>query len=180
MQQIESLVHKIEGLTDDEARASALELVQLLMEFHGKGLERLMEVIAETGATGYTIFDNCAKDQLVGSLLLLYGLHPLPLETRVAQALDKVKPYLDSHGGNVELIGITDGVVRLRMNGSCKSCPSSAVTLKLSIEEAIYNAAPDVVRIEAEGVQEQQSAVPAFVQIARSSGNGTSRTAKSG
>ncbi len=112
---------------------------------------------------------NFAADDLVGSLLLLYGQHPLPLETRVTQALDKVRPYLDSHGGNVELLGITDGVVRLRMQGSCKSCPSSAMTLKLAIEEAIYAAAPDVVAIEAEGVAEQPSAT-GFVQIGKSHG----------
>ncbi|MGI9168241.1 MAG: NifU family protein [Pyrinomonadaceae bacterium] len=149
-----------------------LETVQALMEFHGAGLERLMKIVAEAGDAGYAVFDNFARDDLVGSLLLLYGLHPLPLETRVTKALDKVRPYLDSHGGNVELLGIADGVDRLRMQGSCKSCPSSAMTLKLAIEEGIYAAAPDVVAIEAEGVAEQPSAT-GFVQIGKSPGNGT-------
>ncbi|MDT4953889.1 MAG: hypothetical protein QOJ02_2027 [Acidobacteriota bacterium] len=171
MQQVEGLIRKIENLPDVEARASALELVQSLMDFHGAGLDRLMEIVAEAGEPGYAIFDNFARDGLVGSLLLLYGLHPVPLETRVTQALEKVRPYLDSHGGNVELIGITDGTVRLRLQGSCKSCPSSSMTLKLAIEEAIYEAAPDVVAIEAEGVTEQP-APTGFVQIGKSNGNG--------
>ena len=166
MEQVEGLIRRIENLPDPTARAAALALVQALMEFHGAGLERLMEIVAEAGDSGYAVFDNFAADDLVGSLLLLYGLHPLPIETRVTKALEKVRPYLDSHGGNVELLAITDGVVRLRMQGSCKSCPSSAMTLKLAIEEAIYAAAPDVVAIEAEGVAEQPSAT-GFVQIGK-------------
>ncbi len=169
MDKIEGLIRKIETLPDPEARASAVALVQALMEFHGAGLERLMEIIAESGEGGYAVFDRFAADDLVSGLLLLYGLHPLPLETRVTQALDKVRPYLDSHGGNVELLGITDGVVRLRMQGSCKSCPSSSMTLKLAIEEAIYAAAPDVLTIEAEGVEEQAPVSKSgFVQIGKS------------
>ena len=184
MEKIEGLIRKIETLPDPEARASAVALIQALLEFHGGGLERMMEIIAESGEGGYAVFDRFAADDLVGSLLLLYGLHPLPLETRVTQALDKVRPYLDSHGGNVELLGITDGVVRLRMQGSCKSCPSSSLTLKLAIEEAIYAAAPDVVNIEAEGVEEQAPvAKSGFVQIGKSTpsngnGNGNHRAVK--
>ncbi|HEX8772751.1 MAG TPA: NifU family protein [Pyrinomonadaceae bacterium] len=173
MQQVEGLIRRIENLPDPAARASALELVQALMDFHGAGLDRLMEIVAEAGEAGYAIFDNFARDELVGSLLLLYNLHPVPLETRVMQALDKVRPYLDSHGGNVELIGISDDVVRLRLQGSCKSCPSSSMTLKLAIEEAIMAAAPDVVAIEAEGAAEQPSAPTGFVQIGKLNGGGS-------
>lgn len=164
MEKIESLIQKVEQFADPEAKATAIALMQALMEFHGAGIERMMEIVADSERGAAPIFDSFGKDQVVSSLLLLYGQHPLPLEVRVTQALDKVRPYLDSHGGNVELLEIADGVVRLRMQGSCKSCPSSAMTLKLAIEEAIYAAAPDVVNIEAEGVQEQVS--PAgFVQI---------------
>jgi Fe-S cluster biogenesis protein NfuA/nitrite reductase/ring-hydroxylating ferredoxin subunit len=170
MEQVEGLIRKIENLPDPAARATSLELVQALMEFHGAGLERLMEIVAQAGEPGYAVFDNFAADDLVGSLLLLYGLHPLTLDARVTKALDKVRPYLDSHGGNVELLGITDEVVHLRMQGSCKSCPSSAMTLTLAIEEAIYAAAPDVVAIEAEGVAEEPVAT-GFVQIGKSTGN---------
>jgi Fe-S cluster biogenesis protein NfuA len=169
--QIEELIRRIENLPDPAARSSAIELVTALMEFHGASLERLMEIVAEAGDPGYSIFDKFAGDNVVGSLLLLYGLHPLSLESRVTQALDKVRPYLDSHGGNVELLGINEGVVRLRMRGSCKSCPSSSMTLKLAIEEAIYAAAPDIVSIEAEGVAEQPSQT-GFVQIGKTQSNG--------
>jgi Fe-S cluster biogenesis protein NfuA/nitrite reductase/ring-hydroxylating ferredoxin subunit len=181
MEKIEGLIQKIEQLADPEAKATAIALMQALMEFHGAGIERMMELVADSESGAGSIFDSFAKDQVVSSLLLLYGQHPLPLEVRVTQGLDKVRPYLDSHGGNVELLDIVDGVVRLRMQGSCKSCPSSAMTLKLAIEEAIYAAAPDVVNIEAEGVQEQSSPT-GFVQIggagSRKNGKGQSSDGK--
>jgi len=151
IEQIEELVQRIEDLSDPNARTNTLALVQALMDFHGEALDRLMEIVASQGEQGYLIFNKFGKDELVSNLLLLYGLHPLPLEERIAQALEKVRPHLDSHGGNVELLSITDGVVRLRLEGTCRGCPSSAETLKLAIESAIYSAAPDVVSIEAEG-----------------------------
>jgi nitrite reductase/ring-hydroxylating ferredoxin subunit len=67
----------------------------------------------------------------------------------------------------VELLGLEDGVVRLRMQGSCDGCPSSAMTLKLAIEEAIYEAAPDITGIEVEGVVEQPSP-KGLVQLGKS------------
>lgn len=166
MEKIEGLIRTIEDVSDPAVRTSAIALVQAVMEFHGNGLDKMMEIIANSGEVGYAIFDDFAADEQIGSLLLLYGLHPLTIEERVSQALTKVRPYLDSHGGNVELIDIRDGVVKLRMEGSCKSCPSSAMTLKLAIEEAIYAAAPDVVAIEAEGVS-AVAAPTGFVQIGR-------------
>jgi Fe-S cluster biogenesis protein NfuA/nitrite reductase/ring-hydroxylating ferredoxin subunit len=167
IQRIDELVRQVETMADAEARAIAVELLQSLMELHGAGLDRMMQISAQTGEAGQAIIDGFARDELVRGLLLLYGLHPVALETRVMQALDKVRPYLHSHGGNVETLGIEDGVVRLRLEGSCKSCPSSSMTLKLAIEEAIYEAAPDVVAIEAEGVAEQRPAPSGFVPLER-------------
>lgn len=171
MQRVETLVRALDTWPDPVMRAQAVDLVQSLMDLHGTALARMTDIIAESGPTGRTIFDNFARDGLVGSLLLLYGLHPVELETRVRQALDNVRPYLRSHGGNVELLGIVDGVVRLRLQGSCQSCPSSSMTLKLSIEEAIYEAAPDVIAIEAEEMAEPP-APAGFVQIGRKASYG--------
>ncbi len=151
MERIESLLREVEQVPDPTARARTREIVQAILDLHGAGLERMLEHIAAAGDAGLALIGSLAQDDLVGSLLLLYGLHPLDVETRVRQALDKVRPYLRSHGGNVELLGVAGGVVRLRMEGSCDGCPSSAATLKLSIEEAIYDKAPDVTAIEVEG-----------------------------
>jgi Fe-S cluster biogenesis protein NfuA/nitrite reductase/ring-hydroxylating ferredoxin subunit len=122
------------------------------MELHGAALDRILATIRRHGEPGAAIVDQLARDDLVASTLLLYDLHPQDLETRVRSALDKTRPYLQSHGGNVELLGIDEsGSVRLRMQGSCHSCPSSSVTLKLAIQQAIHEAAPDVTGIVVEG-----------------------------
>jgi len=175
MQRVEELVEAIETWADPNLRAKAVELVQALMDFHGAGIDRMMEITAEAGAAGYAIFDDFAKDDLVGNMLLLYGLHPLDLETRVVQALDKVRPSLNLHEGGVELLGINDGIVHLSLQGNCDGCASSAATLKHTIEEAIYAAAPDVAAIEVEGVVmplSTQKIGNGFVQIEKSNGNG--------
>ena len=165
---IEGLIRDIERMAEPTARNTATALVQALLDLHGTGLNRMMELIYQTGAAGQTIIDQLGQDDLVGSLLILHGLHPLDLETRIRQALERVRPYLGSHGGNVELLGITaEGVVRLRLEGSCHGCPSSEVTLKYAIEDEIYKIAPDVTAIRVEGAVERPPARPAgFIPVA--------------
>jgi Fe-S cluster biogenesis protein NfuA len=159
LERLEVLIQDIEELPDPTARAHARELVQSILGFHGMALARLLDRIAEIGEPGRVLLDALAADQPVSSLLLLYGLHPHDLESRVEQALERIRPYLRSHGGNVELLGISEGVVRLRMLGSCNGCPSSSLTFKLAIEDAIYAAAPDAVALEVEGVAATADAV---------------------
>jgi Fe-S cluster biogenesis protein NfuA len=164
IQKIEGLVHKLETIADPNARACAQELMQALMDLHGAGLERMMEIAWQMKEPGNAIIDDFARDELVASLLLLYGLHPLDLETRVQQALDKVRPYLRSHSGQVELLGVKDGAVRLRLESSGKGCGSTTTTLKSAIEEALYEAAPDMTGLEIEEAREQASS-PGLVQL---------------
>ena len=140
----------VDALGDPKARDTATELVQALLELYGEGLSRVVSHVARRDGDG-ALAGDLAADELVSHLLLLHGLHPVPLEARVRDALEEMRPYLDSHGGDVRLLGVQDGVVRLQLQGTCSGCPSSAVTLKHGIEEAIHRAAPDVERIEAEG-----------------------------
>ena len=153
---METLLEQIETLKDPYARSKAAEVVGVLLDLYGDGLARMMDLVYETGND--KAFESFARDELVSHLLLLHGLHPLDVETRVVQALEEVRPYLQSHGGNVEFLGVEGGVARLRMQGSCDGCPSSAMTLKLAIEEAVLKAAPDLDGIEAEGVAEAKPA----------------------
>lgn len=150
---MEALLGKIEALEDPNARSKAAEVVGVLLELYGEGLARMMNAVAESDERE-KLFERFAEDELIAHLLLLHGLHPVSVEARVLRALDEVRPYLESHGGNVELLGIENGVARVRMEGSCHGCPSSAATLKLAIEEAVQKAAPDLEGIEAEGVTE--------------------------
>ncbi len=144
----------------EEFRTSALpdvteraeELVELLVDLYGTGLQRFVELLAEE-PDGPDVLRRLATDDLVGSLLVLHDLHPDDTETRVLAALDKVRPYLGSHAGGVTYLGIDEeGVVQLRLEGSCDGCPSSLVTVKMAIEGAINEAAPEIVRVEVEGV----------------------------
>jgi len=156
-ERIEELLEQVEQLPDATARETALELVQGLLDLYGEGLARIVGHVAE-GDDG-TLADALAGDELVAHLLLLHGLHPVPLERRVRGALDEVRPYLETHGGDVALLGVEEGVVRLQLQGSCSGCPSSAVTLKLAVEESIHKAAPDVTEIVA------VDAPPALIQL---------------
>lgn len=133
------------------ARARAEELVGCVSDLYGAGLGRVLDILHESGRLDDELLAAFAADDLVASLLLVHDLHPYDVETRISQALDTVRPYLGSHGGDVELLGIDDdGVVRLRLLGSCDGCPSSSVTLQLAVEGAVEAAAPEMTRIEVE------------------------------
>jgi Fe-S cluster biogenesis protein NfuA len=165
-QQIESLIREAEALSDPDLRAKVVALVRSLMDFHAAGLERLMEIIADSGDPGRAIFDGFARDNLVANLLMLYGLHPLDFETRVRQALDKVRPSLNAQGVSVELLGSADGVVRLRLSEGPHARRSSMLAHKAIIEGAILEAAPDVIGIQVEGAAARQTPV-SFVPLTR-------------
>lgn len=139
LERIEGLLGKVEACPDPAMRETARELVRELLDFHRAGLERMVELATS---------EQLATDPKVAPLLLLHGLHPEAMEKRVERALEKVRPYLESHGGSVELVGVEEGRVRLRLQGSCDGCPSSAATLKGAIEEAVVAAAPDAAGIE--------------------------------
>jgi Fe-S cluster biogenesis protein NfuA/nitrite reductase/ring-hydroxylating ferredoxin subunit len=149
-ERIDSLLSAL-GTAGPVAQQRGEDLVALVTNLYGAGLERLLDVLANAGRLDAMALDALAADELVSGLLLVHGLHPYDVTTRVAAALDSVRPYLGSHGGDVELLGIDDvGVVRLRFLGTCDSCPSSTVTLQLAVEGAIQAAAPEVTAIQVE------------------------------
>ncbi len=144
IERVEGLLEELESVADPAARDVALEAVQAVLELYGAGLERILDRVG--GSDARTLVD----DELVEHLLLLHGLHPVAVEERVRAALDNVRPYLGSHGGDVELVRVSDGVAVVRMQGSCEGCPASAMTLKLAIEDAVLKNVPDVERVEAQ------------------------------
>jgi Fe-S cluster biogenesis protein NfuA len=155
LQRLDALLGETERAADPASRVRLQEIVQAILSLHATALDRLLEHVADEGVGGKRILDACIGDGVVAGLLLLHGLHPLDAEARVQQALDEVRPYLRSHGGNVEFLELRDGVVRLQLHGSCNHCPSSTVTMQQTVEETIYNKAPEVTDIEVEGMPEQ-------------------------
>ncbi len=161
---LEGLLHDLENAGDPVVREKALEAVQTLMEFHGAGIARIVELIAKTGTAGEQLLTDLAGDELVSSLLLLYGLHPSDFDSRVRQAIDKARPAIRQHGGTLELISITDGAVKVQVERSGHGCGSTAGKMKAAIEEAIFNLAPEVTAIEIEGLT-PPSASNGFVPV---------------
>ncbi len=145
-------------LAPKDAHSAAEELVSLLTELYGAGLERTLEIVHDTsGERADAIFSSLAADKLVASLLILHGMHPQSVEERVQAALEKVRPYLKSHEGDIEILRISEGVVHLRLAGSCHGCPSSFATVKLTIETAILEAAPEISEVRAQGLSAAES-----------------------
>ena len=162
-ERIEELLATLRS-TSGRAADAAEELVRLLLALYGDGLGHIMDALAAEGAAGEAVRDRLLADPLVESLLLLHDLHPLDVDTRVQRALDRVRPYLGSHAGGVEYLGTgPDGVARLRLEGSCHGCPSSTVTVRLAIEGAVQDAAPEVTEVVVEGMTEPPG--PPLLQI---------------
>jgi hypothetical protein len=115
-------------------RTSTQQLVQSILDLHGLGLERLLDIVRRAPAAGPALLDELGRDPLVGQLLLLHSLHPLPLDARVRQALDAVRHVLGAKHADVELVSVVDGIVRLRLLGGPEQ--------KAAVERAVLDAAP--------------------------------------
>ena len=170
LERVEQLTAAIEASADPFLRGTVDELVSTIMELYGEGLARIFGELAESGEEELLL--RLAGDGVIGSLLLIHDLYPMPLEARVEEALASVRPYMESHGGDVELLRLEDGVAHLKLIGHCHGCPASAATLELAIKEALEEAAPDLLGLEVEGVAE---AKPLRKPLAVISAGGRSR-----
>jgi Fe-S cluster biogenesis protein NfuA len=155
IQRIGGLVQEIESIADPAIRAATKDLVQSLMDLHGAALEKTLEIVAEAGETGMNIIDRLGRDSLVSSVLILYGLHPEELESRVVKAVDRVRQQLRKQGCEVELLGVNDGAIRLRVEAGSHTCSSTAKTVQATLETAMYDAAPDLTALVIEGLEEK-------------------------
>lgn len=155
MTRIGELMQEMESIADPAVRAAATGLVKAIMDLHGTALERELEIVAEAGEPGMEIIDRLGRDSLVSGVLVLYGLHPEHVETRVAKAVERIRPQLRKQGCEVELLDAAEGVVRLRLDAGPHTCGSTAKTMQATLEAAIYDAAPDLVSLVMEGLEEK-------------------------
>ncbi len=151
---IGELVRKTESLLDPAARAVAIDLVQAVMDLHASALERILELAARESPSG-NLTGAMSSDDLVSGILVLHGLHPDDLETRVRRTLQKLRVYFDSRGAGIELIGFKGEALQLRFVGSR---PGAGTAAKQLIEDAIYEAAPEIATLTIEGIEERQDA----------------------
>ncbi|MDO8210305.1 NifU family protein [Conexibacter sp. CPCC 206217] len=151
VERVQELTEQLEQIGDPFARDCADQLATAIVQLYGEGLERIFAALSEPGIGVEELRERLVGDGVVASLLLIHDLYPVDLDTRVREALDTVLPYLESHGGGIELLGIEDGVARLRLRGSCDGCAASAATLEAAVEQALQEAAPDLRGIDVEG-----------------------------
>jgi len=170
-ERIEKLLDELRAMAGPSTWPRVDELMRLVVELYGAGLARFVNLL-DADLTIDALRERVLEDELLASLPLLHGLHPEDTAARVARALDRVRPYLGSHGGDVAVVEVNEaaGMVKLRLHGSCGGCPSSALTVKLTVESAILEFAPEISRIEVEGVTEHQH--PLNSMIAKSHVNG--------
>ncbi|MGH2918547.1 MAG: NifU family protein [Solirubrobacteraceae bacterium] len=152
VERVQELLGSLDEIADPVAQQRVQELIGTVLELYGAGLERVLGILDDAGDDALGIRQALLDDGVVSSLLLIHGLYPISLEERVMEALDSVRPFLASHGGNVEFLGVDEGVARLRLEGSCNGCPASAATLENALKEAIDATAPDLLGLEVEGV----------------------------
>ena len=162
---VQDLQARLDAAPDPVTRELAEQLVSAVVQMYGGGLEQILEALFAAGEPGEQIAVGLAKDPLVATLLLIHDLHPVPLADRVQGALESVRPYMESHGGNVELLSLERGVARIRLKGSCSDCSASSVTLELAIKQALEEAAPDLEGLEVEGVTVQTAGGPGLPMV---------------
>jgi Fe-S cluster biogenesis protein NfuA len=149
---VQELQEQLDSAGDPATRELAEELVSAVVQMYGAGLERIVDSLLAAGEEGRRLAVALAEEEQVAALLMIHDLHPVPLLERVQGALEQVRPYMESHGGNVELLALEQGVARIGLRGSCSSCAASTVTLELAIKKALEQAAPDLEGLEVEGM----------------------------
>lgn len=160
-ERVEQLLDRIAEL-EPRAAEAADDLVRALVQLYGAGLQT---VVAALEGRAPEVLAELADDPLVAGLLSLHDLQPRALRDRVEAALDGIRPMLEGHGGDVTLLGVADDVVHLRLEGTCNGCGASQSTLENAVEAAVRAAAPEVDRLEVEGVVPPPDATDGLIPL---------------
>jgi Fe-S cluster biogenesis protein NfuA len=151
---IEELVRNIDSVADPAVRSEVKELVQALMDLHAGAFERVLEIAAKAGEAGSRIIDSLGRDELTGSVLVLYDLNPEPFEARVKRGVEKARQTLAKRGAEAGLLAIEEGTVRVHVKTGGHSCGSTTEDLKKSVRDAVFTAAPDATDVLVEGLDQ--------------------------
>lgn len=147
---IAELAEALMAHDDAHVVGTAEELLDWIDVFHANGLGRMVEMVREW--RGDILLESFAVDPVVGTLLDAYGLGGADVaeiaRIAVQAALGEVRPYLHSHGGDMEVVSLEDGVVRLKLHGSCDGCTAADATIIERVETALQQHWGDFRRIE--------------------------------
>jgi hypothetical protein len=140
---IQQLLDEVRDLSPSPAWERVEELMQRLLAMQGEALARLLAHARACGADG-TLDARMASDDLLSSLLLLHGLHPVPARERVLRAMEELRPRLAARGVRAELIALENGVARVRVAGTADGAEQA-------LRRAVEDAAPELSAVEIEG-----------------------------
>jgi Fe-S cluster biogenesis protein NfuA/nitrite reductase/ring-hydroxylating ferredoxin subunit len=146
------------GKLDDQARECALELQRAIETFHKEALTRIVRRLKDDPRGKELLFD-LVDDPLIYALFARHEIVRPNIVARVSRVLDAARPYIHSHGGDVELVEVRENVVYVRLHGSCNGCSLSAVTLRNEIEAALRANVPEIVGVQVVAA----GAVPALI-----------------
>jgi hypothetical protein len=149
---IDELIAALATLDDTHAREIAQALLQVVLELHASGLARLAEIVTEADGAEGAIVARLMQDKQVSALLLLHGLHPHDLASRVAHAVEGLRAPLGAQGIRIELVDAREDLVRVRLAGVLTGKHVTPADVQSDIERAILEQAPDVTRIEIDGM----------------------------
>lgn len=145
-ERVDKAIQEVEKLSDAE-KSKALDLKQAIEDFHKAGLTKIVQRLKNDPRGKELLFELVDVPE-VYALLLMHGIVRPSLSMRVQQVIDSVRPYMQSHGGDVELVEVREQTVYLRLHGACNGCSMSAVTLREGVEEALRENVPEVQQIE--------------------------------
>lgn len=131
---------------DDTARDTAQALIRAVEDLHATALRRLLRELKQDPACLPSL-RSAASDEVVYAVLRRHELLKPSVQERVETALDTVRPMLEGHGGNVELVSVELPTVTVRLLGACDGCPASMVTLVEGVEKSIREACPEITEI---------------------------------
>jgi hypothetical protein len=152
---VETLLDQVESAADPAIRDTAVALLRALLDLYGEGLARIVAAARRTGAPALDV--ELASDELVSHLLLLHGLHPLDLPTRIGRAVDTVRDRLG--GAEPHLVSVDGAVARLLLPAG-RGCRGGASALRTTLEEAIRGAAPEIEHVEFDEATPAPAVIP--------------------
>lgn len=132
---------------DAGPQSEAMAMKNAIEELHKAGLTKIVQKL-KLDPRGKELLFEMVDIPEVFALFSMHGLVRADLRTRVSRVIDMVRPYMQSHGGDVELVDVTPDTVFLRLAGSCNGCSMSAVTLRNGVEEALKEQVPEILHIE--------------------------------
>ncbi len=145
-EQVDRAITDVQSL-EPEARTKAMALKTAIEEFHKAGLTHIVKTL-KNDPDGKPLLFDLVDEPTVYALFVMHGLVRGDLQTQVSRAIDLVRPYMQSHGGDVHLVRVEGKTAYVRLQGNCNGCSMSSVTLQNTVEESLREHVPEIETVE--------------------------------